>query len=145
MLFFQKNFGKEKIPLIFATTGTNKHSETMYYTVTETYETSSCDPNVQTFVVENRKTAVKLANELIESFIKTALEDGFEKEDFYKYGDFKTGNTKTVSLDIREERVDIQEAFFVKDFKTVRRFNEYGEGYHFEVDIEGETIEEKVA
>lgn len=105
----------------------------MKYLVIETYTDSSYNEYHHTFIVDDRKTAVKLANTLLDAFVKTEIADGWEEDDFEKNGNFCTGNSRSISNEKHCTLVEIREAVFVNDFALVERNDEYGKYYDVDV------------
>ena len=105
----------------------------MKYIVNETYTDSSYNGYHHTFIVDDRETAVKLANTLLDAFVKTEIAEGWEYIDLKKRGSFKTGNARSISNEKHCTLVEIKEAVTVNNFALVERKNEYGKYYDVDV------------
>ena len=103
------------------------------YIVLETYTDASRNDYNQTFIVDNRKTAVKLGNALIKAFVKTEILDGWDASDIKRTGSLESANYKEAWNEKHAERVTIQEATIVKDFKLAEKVDRFGK--FFEVEI----------
>lgn len=103
------------------------------YIVLETYTDASRNDYFHTFIVGNRRTAVKLANTLLEAFVKSEIVDGWDAKDIKCSGSLKSGNSKEAWNEKHIDRVEIQKATMVKDFKLVETGDEFGR--YFDVEI----------
>lgn len=103
------------------------------YIVVKTFTDSSYNDTTSTYVVDDRPTAVKLADALLEVFVKNEMLDGWEYTDLHKIGGFKKGASKEIWNDKHSLRVEIQEAFSVSNFAMIESRDEYGKFYTVKV------------
>lgn len=102
------------------------------FIVLSIYTDGSYNETHRTYVVEDRKTAVKLGNAILDAFVKTELADGWEKDEFEKWGDFKTLDNKVIWNEKHQQRVKIMKMVEVSDFEIVEERDEYGKFYFVE-------------
>lgn len=99
------------------------------YIVLSVYTDSSYNDYYHSYVVEGRSKAVKLANTIIDVFIKNEMLDGWENDSFEKSGNLKTDNEKVVWNEKHQQRVSIMECSIVSDFEIVEARDSYGKYY----------------